>query len=68
MKVRDALAKNAAANGAECPFCGERDGIEWNGIRGAASAYACNGKNGCSQQWDAADYRLTDSEREAAGS
>lgn len=66
MKARDLLAKNAAANGRECPFCGEREGIEWNGIKGSGSAYGCHGANGCKQQWDAIDYRLTDEELECA--
>jgi hypothetical protein len=56
------LAKNAAHNGRECPFCGEREGIDWNGIKGRDCGYACNGGNGCGQQWDAQDYRPTDEE------
>lgn len=57
MKTSEWLRRNAAANGTECPFCGERDGIEWNGIKGRGSAYACHGDNGCKQQWDAEEWR-----------
>jgi sarcosine oxidase delta subunit len=48
--------KRAARLGIECPYCRERSGIEWNGIGGARCAYACNGAQGCSEQWDAHDY------------
>lgn len=59
---REFLIRLGAANGKECPFCGAREGIEWNGVRGDASAYGCHGGNGCGEQWDAVDWRPTDDE------
>jgi sarcosine oxidase delta subunit len=61
-KHSELLRRNHAHNGVECPFCGERDGIEWNEQRGNSSVFACHGANGCKEQWDAAEYRLTDAE------
>lgn len=58
------LRRNAAFHGRECPFCGERVGIEWNGQNGAHRVFACHGGNGCREQWDANDYQLSDTELE----
>jgi hypothetical protein len=55
--TREQLKLNAIANGRECPECGEREGLEWNGGKGVDCSYGCHGGNGCGHQWDASEYR-----------
>lgn len=59
------VCKSRANLGVECPFCGEREGIDDNGAEGSLRTYGCHGGNGCGAQWDAVDYRLTEDESES---
>ena len=53
------LSKDASSRGLECPACSKRDGIDCNGPRDRNASYLCAN---CGEQWESAQYELSDRE------